>query len=90
MVHRVVFEVSPSLLKLIDSSLLLCEFEYQYGVKHNAALVSFWVFSATLGGIRVNAMALEADDYGVWDDNSLPFIIAEMVRISTEILSDLI
>jgi hypothetical protein len=57
----------------------LCEFEYQYGVKHNSALVAFWVISATLGGIRVNAMALEADDLGVWDDNSLPFIVGELV-----------
>jgi hypothetical protein len=60
-------------------SLLLCELEYQYGMKHSFALVGFWVISVTLNGIRLNAMVIEAEEKSIWDDNSVGFIVIELV-----------
>eukprot|EP01125_Pyxidicula_operculata_P020715 TRINITY_DN7733_c0_g1_i1.p1 TRINITY_DN7733_c0_g1~~TRINITY_DN7733_c0_g1_i1.p1 ORF type:complete len:1515 (-),score=405.79 TRINITY_DN7733_c0_g1_i1:221-4765(-) len=59
-------------------SLIICELEYQRGVKHNWCLITFWVLAGTFSGIRLQAMANE-QTWDLLDKASLGFCIFELV-----------
>lgn len=55
-VHFPCFDFNEKILALI-----IAEMEYRHGVKNGWVLVTFWVITSTMGGIRIQAYLNEND-----------------------------